>query len=73
MNIRRKVLDKIMTLIPLLCVFAAIVPLVSISGYLLYQGISNLNWTFLTELPKPVGEPGGGMANSIVGDRKSVV
>jgi len=66
MNIRRKVLDKIMTLIPLLCVFAAIVPLVSISGYLLYQGISNLNWTFLTELPKPVGEPGGGMANSIV-------
>lgn len=67
MNIRRKVLDKIMTLIPLLCVFAAIVPLVSISGYLLYQGISNLNWTFLTELPKPVGEPGGGMANSIVG------
>ena len=36
MNIRRKVLDKIMTLIPLLCVFTAIVPLVSISGYLLY-------------------------------------
>ena len=67
MNIRRKVLDKIMTLIHLLCVFTAIVPLVSISGYLLYQGISNLNWTFLTELPKPVGEPGGGMANSIVG------
>lgn len=67
MNLRRKLVDKTMTLIPLLCVIATIIPLISISGYLLYQGISNLNWAFLTELPKPVGEPGGGMANSIVG------
>jgi phosphate transport system permease protein len=67
MNLRRKLVDKTMTLIPLLCVIATIIPLISISGYLLYQGISNLNWAFLTELPKPVGESGGGMANSIVG------
>lgn len=67
MNLRRKLVDKTMTLIPLLCVIATIIPLISISGYLLYQGISNLNWVFLTELPKPVGESGGGMANSIVG------
>ncbi len=26
-----------------------------------------LNWAFLTQTPKPVGEPGGGMANAIVG------
>lgn len=67
MNLRRKLVDKTMTLIPLLCVIATIIPLISISGYLLYQGISNLNWAFLTELPKLVGESGGGMANSIVG------
>lgn len=67
MNLRRKLVDKTMTLIPLLCVIATIIPLISISGYLLYQGISNLNWAILTELPKPVGESGGGMANSIVG------
>ena len=67
MNLRRKLVDKTMTLIPLLCVIATIIPLISISGYLLYQGTSNLNWAFLTELPKPVGESGGGMANSIVG------
>jgi phosphate transport system permease protein len=44
-----------------------IVPLVLIFGFLLYQGASALTLAFFTELPKPVGEPGGGMANAIVG------
>jgi len=42
-------------------------PLVAIFGYLLYKGIGSLNWAFLTNTPKPVGESGGGMANAIIG------
>jgi phosphate transport system permease protein len=44
-----------------------IVPLVAIFGYLLMKGIGSINWAFLTQTPKPVGEPGGGMGNAIVG------
>lgn len=44
--------------------------LVFILGYLLWNGARNLNWAFFTELPKPVGETGGGMANAIVGTGK---
>jgi phosphate transport system permease protein len=33
----------------------------------LKEGFSSVNWAFFTQLPKPVGEPGGGMANAIVG------
>ena len=42
-------------------------PLLAIFVYLLIKGIGSLNWAFLTQTPKPVGEPGGGMANAIVG------
>lgn len=43
------------------------VPLVAILGYLIYRGAGALNWDFLTQTPKPVGEPGGGMANALWG------
>ncbi len=44
-----------------------LVPLVAILVYLIYKGASSLNLAFFTHTPKPVGESGGGMANSIVG------
>jgi len=44
-----------------------LVPLVAVLGYLIYKGASSLNWAFFTHTPVPVGETGGGMANSIVG------
>ena len=44
-----------------------LLPLVAILGYLVYKGASSLNVAFFTQIPAPVGEPGGGMANSIVG------
>jgi len=44
--------------------------LVFLLGYLAWQGASSLTWSFLTALPAPVGEPGGGMANAIVGSAK---
>src|SRR5580658_8702165 len=42
-------------------------PLIAIFVYLLVKGASSLNLAFFTQVPKPVGEIGGGMANSIWG------
>jgi phosphate transport system permease protein len=43
------------------------VPLFLILGTVVYRGLPALNWAFLTQISKPVGETGGGMANAIVG------
>ena len=50
-----------------LATFLVIAPLVAIFVDLLYQGARSLDLNFFTKIPAPVGEPGGGMANSIVG------
>lgn len=42
-------------------------PLFAILFYLVYKGVGAINWAFLTNTPRPIGEPGGGMANAIVG------
>lgn len=47
--------------------------LIFVLGYLAYQGGASLNWAFFTQLPAPPGEPGGGMANAIVGSGKLLV
>ena len=64
---RRRITDHFMTGVAVLTVVLVLAPLVAIFGYLVYRGIGSLNWAFLTQTPKPVGEPGGGMANAIVG------
>lgn len=48
-------------------VLVALVPLALILFYVVQQGISSVSLDFFREVPKPVGEPGGGMANSIAG------
>ena len=44
-----------------------VAPLLPILSFLLIQGASAVNVDFFTHLPKPVGEPGGGMGNAIFG------
>ncbi len=44
-----------------------LIPLVAVIWYTVREGIPGLTWEFFTHLPTPVGEPGGGMANAIVG------
>ncbi len=63
----RRLVDHLMTLLAVATVVMVITPLVAIFGYLVYRGVGSLNWAFLTQTPKPVGEAGGGMANAIVG------
>jgi phosphate transport system permease protein len=41
--------------------------LVAILGYVLVKGAGYINWEFLTALPVPAGESGGGIANALVG------
>ncbi|MGE5082920.1 MAG: phosphate ABC transporter permease PstA [Acidobacteriota bacterium] len=66
-SLRRRVTDHVMTGVAMLTVVLVLAPLVAIFGYLMYRGIGSINWAFLTQTPKPVGEAGGGMANAIVG------
>jgi phosphate transport system permease protein len=56
-----------MTSMAVLTVVLVLLPLGAIFAYLIYKGAGSINWAFLTQTPKPVGEPGGGMANAIVG------
>ncbi len=48
------------------CAFFAISILLMILGYIAVRGFGAINWEFLTDTPKPVGE-GGGIGNAIVG------
>jgi len=43
------------------------IPLIVILYFIIKNGISAINWEFITSLPKPVGEPGGGVLNAIIG------
>ncbi len=47
--------------------FLVLVPLILILIYIVRNGISVVNWKFLVSLPRPVGEPGGGISNALVG------
>jgi phosphate transport system permease protein len=49
------------------CAVIVITPLALVLFHLVRLGASSLDWNFLTQLPKSVGESGGGMANAIVG------
>jgi phosphate transport system permease protein len=69
-SLRRKAVNAVMLTLSGLCTLLVVSILFFILGYLLYHGISSLNWAFFTKLPKPSGETGGGMANAIVGSGK---
>src|SRR6201991_3154129 len=59
--------DRLATCLAVLATILVVAPLIAIFIYLLYKGASSLNLAFFTQIPKPVGEAGGGMANAIVG------
>jgi phosphate transport system permease protein len=67
---RRKAVNIVMLSLTGVCTVLTAGVLLLILGYLFWNGARSLNWAFLTELPRPVGELGGGMANAIVGSLK---
>ncbi len=64
---RRKALSGFVVVLCGAAVVVALVPLFFVFAYVLQKGFSSLNWDFFTKMPKPVGEPGGGMANAMLG------
>jgi len=66
----RKAVNAFMFTAAGLCALATVSVLVFILGFLVWNGARAINWDFFTQLPKPVGEAGGGMANAIVGSAK---
>ncbi len=64
---RRKLKSDAMIAITALATLLALVPLFLVLGYLVSKGAGSLNLDFFIRTPRPVGEPGGGMANAIVG------
>jgi phosphate transport system permease protein len=67
LSLLRRVKDVLVTTATAASVVLVLLPLGAIFAYLVYKGIGSLNWAFLTQTPKPVGEVGGGMANAIGG------
>lgn len=63
----RRFKNRFMQGLTLFCTVLVLVPMVLIFFHVLKSGIGAVNWDFFTQLPKPVGEAGGGMANAIVG------
>ncbi len=64
---KRRLTDRMMSILAAACVVIAIIPLLSILYTVTINGISSINLDFLTQLPKPVGEAGGGLGNAIQG------
>ena len=63
----RTIKDKVFRSVIIFFSFLSIIPLFSILYYIVKNGIFVINWEFLTSLPKPVGEAGGGISNAIIG------
>lgn len=64
---KRILKDRLFKIIVLSLSFLTTLPLFFILSHLIKNGISSLSFDFLFNLPKPVGEKGGGIANAIVG------
>jgi len=64
---RRKLLSQLFVGFCALSVLLALVPLAFVLFYVVSRGVGALNVAFFTQMPRPVGEAGGGMANAIVG------
>ncbi|HTJ30655.1 MAG TPA: phosphate ABC transporter permease PstA [Acidobacteriaceae bacterium] len=63
----RTITDHLATGLAILATILVVAPLIAIFLYLIVKGASSLNLAFFTQIPKPEGEEGGGMANAIVG------
>ena len=67
-DIRRRIrLDKLFKALVIVLSLSSIVPMFLILFMIVKNGVSVVDWQFLSHLPKPIGEPGGGIANALWG------
>ncbi len=69
-RLRRRLVNLVMLGSTAVATVLTVSVLFLLLGFLVYKGGTSITWAFFTELPKPVGEAGGGMANAIVGSLK---
>jgi phosphate transport system permease protein len=63
----RKLVNGAMTVVCGCALLVALVPLASVLWLVISRGLAGLSFDFFTQLPKPIGEPGGGVGNAILG------
>lgn len=64
---RRELTNAVFLTLCAAAAFLSVAVLVTILGYIVVNGISYIKFDFFTQLPRPLGEPGGGVSNSIIG------
>src|SRR5439155_20241001 len=69
---RRKITNVVMLLLTGVAAVLAVVPLVWIVVFVAQEGGRFLSPSFFTQLPTPVGVPGGGIANALLGSAITV-
>jgi phosphate transport system permease protein len=70
---RRNVIGRAMFALTGLSIVVTVSSLFFILGYLIWHGFRSINFAFFTQLPKPPGELGGGMANAIAGSAELIL
>ena len=65
--LRRRATSIIMTSFVGILAFLSVLALILILGHLVYKGASSIDWNFFVKNPVSPGQPGGGIANAIVG------
>jgi phosphate transport system permease protein len=66
-TVMRKVLNQLFLVVVIVLSIISIIPLLLIFGHIFHEGFSAIKPDFFVNLPKPVGESGGGIANALVG------
>jgi len=67
-SVRRRIwADKLFKTLIIVLSLSSIVPMFLILFLITKNGISVINWDFLCQIPKPVGETGGGISNALFG------
>jgi len=69
----RVIKDRVFQALVVLLSFLTFLPLLLIIFHIVQNGIAVVDWQFLTHLPRPVGEVGGGIANAVVGTLMLIV
>jgi len=64
---RRRVKNAVFRTLVMVFGVLAVAPFFVVIFHVIREGIGAIDWAFLTRMPKPVGEPDGGILNAIVG------
>lgn len=67
LDLRRTVVNRLMLGLLGVATLVAVLPLLFVLYYVIHRGLAGLNLNFFTQLPKPVGEAGGGLGNAVLG------